>query len=182
MFSIIFISVIYNMYLVNYVTSKELIHNQQLNLIMDEVVVDSLNVAFYDTSKAGEPMVDKEELKDNILSEAAIGLLGSVDAEAKKIIDSRILFVIYMDRQGYYCYSDGKWNDMVNYSSDIHEEIVHQITSKIDDMFENRYKTLIPYNNGEDYKNSIYKYSCLVFYEQFNKYYCFSGAKINLLD
>ena len=38
----------YSMYLINYTNSKELIHNQQINLIMDEVVVDSLNIAFYD--------------------------------------------------------------------------------------------------------------------------------------
>ena len=170
------------MYLINYAASKELIHNQQINLIMDEVVVDSLNVSFYDTDNNGIPLVDKGELKENIVSEAAIGLFGSIDEASKSVIESRIMFLIYLDDDGYYCYRNGKWTDEIKYDSDIHSVVVEQVSNKINSIVGNKYKALIPYNDGEDYKNSIDKYSCLVFYEQFSKYYCFSGAKINLVE
>jgi len=169
-----------SMYLINYAASKELIHNQQINLTMDEVVVDSLNVSFYDTDSNGIPLVDKEELKENIINEAAICLLGSIDESSKNIIESRIMFLLYLDSDGYYCYRNGKWTDEIKYDSDIHAVVVEQVSQKINSIVGNKYKTLIPYNDGEDYKNSIDKYSCLVFYEQQNKYYCFSGATIIL--
>lgn len=170
------------MYLINYAASKELIHNQQINLIMDEVVVDSLNISFYDTNNNGVPLVDKSELKENIINEAAIGLLGSIDESSKNVIESRIMFLIYLDEDGYYCYINGKWTKKIKYDSDIHAVVVDQVSQKINSIVGNKYKALIPYNEGEDYKNSIDKYSCLVFYKQLNKYYCFSGAKINLLE
>lgn len=172
----------YSMYLINYTNSKELIHNQQINLIMDEVVVDSLNIAFYDTDSEGIPVVDRDELMNNIINEASIGILGNIDEYTKSIIESRIMFLIYMDRDGYYCYQNGNWTDKIKYNSDVHSMVVEQISMKINSMVGNRYKALIPYNGGEDYKNTIEKYSCLVFYEQLNKYYCFSGARIQLLD
>ena len=146
------------------------------------MVVDSLNIAFYDTDPEGIPVVDKYGLMDNIINEAAIGILGNIDDYTKSIIESRIMFLIYLDRDGYYCYQNGKWTDKIKYNSDVHSMIVEQISMKINSMVGNRYKALIPYNEGEDYKNTIEKYSCLVFYEQLNKYYCFSGARIQLLD
>lgn len=172
----------YSMYIINYTNSKELIHNQQINLIMDEVVVDSLNIAFYDTDSEGIPVVDRDELMNNIINEASIGILGNIDEYTKSIIESRIMFLVYMDRDGYYCYQNGNWTAKIKYNSDVHSMVVEQISMKINSMVGNRYKALIPYNGGEDYKNTIEKYSCLVFYEYLNKYYCFSGARIQLLD
>lgn len=160
--------------------SKELIYNQQINLIMDEAVLDSLNIAFCDTDKEGLPIVDMDALKDNIINESAIGLLGSIDNETRTLIESRIMFVIYMDKDGYYYYKNGKWSKKIKYISERHEIVIEQISMEIDKIIGKKYRTLIPYNEGEDYKNSIDKYSCLVFYEQLDRYYCFSGARIQL--
>ena len=172
----------YSMYLINYKTSKELLHSQHINLIMDEAVVDSLNVSFFDTDNNGIPIVDREELKDNIIDEAAIGLMGNINDDTRNIIESRIMFVMYLDRDGYYCYRNGKWSDIIRYNSDVHTDVVNQISDCIEGMIGNEYKALIPYNDGENYKNTIDKYSCLVFYEQLSKYYCFSGARIQLIE
>lgn len=88
--------------------------------------------------------------------------------------------MIYMDEAGFYCYKDGKWGALTPYDGSTHGNMVKQITEYIDDLISDAFTSYIPYNDGDDYVNSIYKYSFLTFYSTVYEEYCFSGAQIKL--
>lgn len=179
-FAIILTGVMYTMEVNNYNIKTRLISNQEINLIMDESIVDSLDTAFGEVDSEGNPVVELNKLSGSLLSFMSLGLSGNDNAQIRQIIEGRIMFIIYTGENGFYCYKEGKWSDIILYNEESHESQIIQIESYIDNIMNKKYISMIPYNDGEDYKNSIHKYSAIAFYESVDGKYCFSGAKIQL--
>ena len=159
---------------------NKLLHTEQINLIVDEAVEDSLLMAVQkDTTESDEkPRVDLEFLQNKLVEYISLGLSGMSNSNVLDVIRGRVRFIIYMDDEGFYCFRSGEWSEKIKYNSLEHSGIVFQIENYVEELMGDKYKILIPQNEGDDYRNSIYPYSLIAFYEEPGGFYCLGGATV----
>lgn len=173
-FSVVFLCVFLPfavlIHLDNRISSKQTIYNEQINRIMDRVVTDALYLSY-------DEDIHLDDLARNINELSSRAIYGT--KSQTDLVKGKIMFIIYTQGDGFYVFREGEWSQKIPYEYDEHTKKVIQISKYIDSLIDKYgYKTLIPYNDGEDYKNTIHKECVLTFFKQAGGYYCFSGARV----
>lgn len=155
----------------------DIVHNRMIqkvmyNNVMDNITEDSLVVGFAGVDAGGLPMVNLEDISAYYM------------AQAKMYGENSKHLIFYVDYDGVtFCLSNEgyKWGDKIYFSDGgniLHEEKVAQLIAIVKDKY--GIDMSLPYNDGEKWSNSIDDYMLFgVSYDNEQKIYCFSGAKIH---
>lgn len=160
-------------------TYNKMYINNRYNVIMDNGVENALRASYESVDNSGNPVVNLDTASDYLLDEV------SVMFDGNKILEDyyydRIALIIYTDDRGYYQYDKVRgWSGVKLYSdgSDTsHQDKISELLTFV----EKEYNIIlsVPYNDGENYENSIDDYSLIAIYEGYDGIYCFSAAKIS---
>ncbi len=143
------------------VMNKALTSQILLNKNMDEIIVDGLNAGFTGVDENDNLNVDLEAASSRIFEELSILFYGKNDmtAMAKKYVKC----LIYVDENGYFTYDAGCWSDKMAFSHDAtHSDKVEIVSKLIEESTDA--VSLISYNDGENYKNTIDDNTMIIVY------------------
>ncbi len=170
-FSIVFVSVFIVFYLVYSMGNRALemaaFSSTELNAVMDEITADALEEGYKDVDDNLNPRVDREALIQSFMRES--GLLFE-ERNMENYIPAFVKKIIYVQNNGYYVYSEGRWSSKILFGSEIHEEQVKMIVRSFTRAVNNGldagiYEINIPINSGESFSQTISEYSFLVLCE-----------------
>ena len=140
----------------------DLLHNQTVNnvmynKVMDNITEEALAIGYSGVDREGYPVVSLDKIGSYV--RITTNMYGGDDV--------CIL-----------CYS---WSDKIyfsKYKETNHEEKVIELTNKVKETY--GIDMSLPYNSGEKWGNSVDDYSLLIIsYERAMGVFCFSGAKIH---
>lgn len=152
--------------------------NSRYNVIMDNAAEDALRAAYENVGGDGNPIVNLNTASEYFAGEAAVMLSGD-----KKLGDyyyDRLPVMIYTDREGFFCYRGAEgWSSIHPYGEGEYTEHSAKINTLLE-FIRDTYgiELAIPYNDGEDFENTVNDYSLLVIYRGYDGMYCFSAAEI----
>lgn len=191
-FSIIFCIIFMAFYMTynigNQVSESVIFTAMELNKIMDEIVVDAMKEGYRGVDENLFPQFDKNRMIQEFMRESSL-LLEEMDI--KQYIPYYVKKIIYVEENGYFVFSEGRWSNKILFNSEEHEEKIKTIVRSLSKTVNNgvgpeKYKINIPMNNGEAYSQTISEYSFLVLCEditfqikrkEYNRYFL-SGAAL----
>ncbi len=145
--------------------NETMISEMLLNKNMDEIVVDGLDAGFTGIDADDEPIVDLDVATNHIFEEMSLLFYGKNDMEgmAKKYVKG----LIFVDKNGYSVYEEGQWSREREFDSEMsHSDRIELITRAIEEKAGE--VTLISYNDGESYKNTIDDNTLIIVYCGYN--------------
>ena len=172
-FSIIFCIVFMAFYMSynigNRVSESVIFTTAELNKIMDEIVVDAMEEGYGGIDGNLFPRIDKDKMIREFMRESSLLL---EETEIRQYIPSIVKKIIYVEKNGYFVYSEGRWSSKILFETEEHEEkvkiIVRSLSRAVNNGTESgKYKINIPANSGESYSQTISEYSFLVLCEDF---------------
>lgn len=132
-----------------------------LNKNMDEIVVDGLSAGIDN----GQVEVDLEAVSNRIFEEISLLFYGKNNME--ELVLKYAKGLIYVAEDGYYVYDKGKWLDKVEFDENLsHSERVEVVSKLIEEKTGEI--SLLPYNDGESYKNTIDDNTLIIVYCGYN--------------
>ncbi|MCI8669124.1 MAG: hypothetical protein HFI34_06335 [Lachnospiraceae bacterium] len=170
-FSIIFCIVFMAFYLSysigNRASESVIFTTAELNKIMDEIVVDAMKEGYGGVDGNLFPLIDKDKMILEFMKESSLLL---EEAEIRQYIPLFVKKIIYVERNGYFVYSEGRWSSKILFETEEHEEKVKVIVRSLSRAVNNKtdsekYKINIPANSGESYSQTISEYSFLILCE-----------------
>lgn len=187
-FCILFMAIYLSYSIGNRVSEAVIFTSAELNKIMDEIVVDAMEEGYGGVDQDLFPQIDKDRMILEFMKESSILL---AEAEIGQYIPPFVKKIIYVERNGYFVYSEGRWSSKILFKTEKQEEkvkvIVRSLSGAVNDKTgAEEYKINIPANNGESYSQTISEYSFLVLCEDvtlqmngngYNRYFL-SGAAL----
>lgn len=136
-----------------------------LNKNMDEIVVDGLSAGFEGEDANGHVKVNLEAASNRISEELSLLFYGKNDM--KDLAWKYVKGLIYVAEDGYYVYDKGKWLDKVGFEEKLsHSERVELVSKIIEERTGEI--SLLSYNDGENYKNTIDDNTLIIVYCGYN--------------
>ncbi len=167
-FSIIFCIVFMAFYMSynigNRVSESVIFTTAELNKVMDEIVVDAMEEGYGGVDGNLFPRIDRDKMIREFMRESSLLL---EETEIREYIPSYVKKIIYVEKNGYFVYSEGRWSSKILFETEEHEEKVKVIVRSLSKAVNNgteseKYKINIPANSGESYSQTISEYSFLV--------------------
>ena len=155
----------------------DLLHNQTVNnvmynKVMDNITEEALAIGYSGVDREGYPVVSLDKIGSYV--RITTNMYGGDD----------VCILCFVDRDGFLlCESNTGyiWSDKIyfsKYKETNHEEKVIELTNKVKETY--GIDMSLPYNSGEKWGNSVDDYSLLIIsYERAMGVFCFSGAKIH---
>ena len=136
-----------------------------LNINMDEIVVDGLNAGFVGVNAMGDKLVDLNAASECIFKEMSVLLYGKNDMQS--MAQKYVKALIYVEENGYYIYENGVWSEKISFNEEsTHSERVEIVSKLIEEKV--GAVSLIAYNDGESYKNTIGDNTLIIAYLGYN--------------
>lgn len=137
----------------------------QLNNNIDGAVMDGLNAGFIGVSADSSKTVNLDNVSNYIFEEMSVMLYGRTGMG--DMLENYVKVMLYMERDGYYMYDSGSWSDKILYANKEHELMVEEILTVIREKTGS--EALVPYNYGENYRNTFSENSLILVYSANNK-------------
>lgn len=158
----------------------------RMNNVCDRAIEDALETGYGGVDLNGNPVIDKESIKNSFIQEVDYIVTGSRESSSHQELISRMELMIVTTEKGFYVYRDG-WKPMEQYRSKEHEAITEQIVGYIDGVLEeDGYYIDIPASEREALRQSFAEYGAYVVWNnsygnnilEGKKRYIFSGARL----
>lgn len=164
------------------VTYERIVLINEYNKILDNATENALRAGYKNVNMEGKPEVSLDEIVNYFFGEVAVMLDGN-----KYLSDyykESIQFLLYQDADGYYFYDfRNGWSEKYYFlerEATSHEKKVYELLKSVKE----KYKVVlsVPSNDGEAFENTIGEYSLIAVYKNYDDFFTFSGAKIELLE
>ena len=158
----------------------------RMNNVCDRAIEDALETGYGGVDLNGNPVIDKESIKNSFIQEVDYIVTGSRESSSHHELISRMALMIVTTEKGFYVYRDG-WKSMEQYRSKEHEAITEQIVGYINGVLEeDGYYIDIPASEREALRQSFAEYGAYVVWNnsygnnilEGKKRYIFSGARL----
>ncbi len=166
-FCIVFIAFYLSYNIGNRVSESVIFTATELNKVMDEIVVDAMEEGSGGVDGNLFPRIDKDKMIREFMRETSLLL---EETEIRQYIPLFVKKIIYVEKNGYYVYSEGRWSSKILFETEEHEEkvkvIVRSLSRAVNMGTETeKYRINIPAESGEAYSQTISEYSFLVLCE-----------------
>ncbi len=156
------------------VKSYEIIRHDRIDELLDEVVTDALIRCFDDVDNEGLPIIDENNVVDEIVDEMSFIMYGDCLDNNIIYLKNKLRLVMVREGDNVYVYECGKKTQELVLTGSIDDKRKRVIELIEDVTGSNVY---LPYNGGEEYAQALETYSLTIMFKVGDKY-TFSSAAI----